>query len=69
MGGVKADKEKPGIPVHSIAPNVLKFRQCAILTSFADFVPGMIPLPETFFRNGGAPYLLAKEKIGITPFR
>jgi CheY-like chemotaxis protein len=32
-----------------------QFRQCAILTRFADFVPGMISLPETFFKNGGCP--------------
>ena len=51
----------------SLLPN--QFRHCAILTSFADFVPGMIPAPELFFRDGGVPCLLAKKTIGIKRFR
>ena len=47
----------------------IQFRQCAVLTSFADFLRAMIPLPEHFFRDGGVACLLAKKKIGIRPFR
>lgn len=50
-------------------PMYQSVRQCAVLTSFADFAPGIIALPKHFFRDGGVPCLLAKKTIGIRSFR